>query len=434
MMVPKKSLMLAGAALALVGATSSAQSQAGKVFARYNKPLKSATLDLATGTITRGPAVNNRTATTIVDFANNDLGGFVGVDTGGGFCEWFDAGVKGTGAGATTGVVNNSDMMNSVVFAYCSAALAPGSGGPGGSVKLGFYEGYTLFGGAPTTTVAAFTLTGLPGNSASSSFFGGFSCIFIRIIFGTLQCFADGPIGYSWKFLDNGTGTINPIGATLAATWPFLSCTRSCSSAILQVDGQGMTDAIDEYCPPGYLRATFTFGTTSGSFTSMSMHVEEVTDLTGSVVTYNSTTFPNRDTLTSSVCNVGATYTAAVTLGLTRTKGAGSWIIYFGTAKVAPPSGFPITQTQGGLNFGSLKNGRMLLCAINSAGFSCLGAHSGISGTTTANACNGSVPKRIGLVCNTWCGQAIVLGPVAAADGGGNARLTSAVSGVIGNL
>jgi hypothetical protein len=431
MMVPKKSLILAGAALALFGATSSAQSQSGKVFARYNKPLKSATLDLATGTITHGPAVNNRVGTTVVDFANNDLGGFVGVDTGGGFCEWFDAGVKGTGAGATAGVNNNSDMMNSIVFAYCSAALTVGSGGPGGSAKLGFYEGYTVFGGAATTGVAAFTLTGLPANSASSSFFGGFSCIFIRVLFGNLICFADGPIGYSWKFLDNGTGTINPFGATVAATWPFLSCVRSCSGAILQVDAQGMTDAIDEFCPPGYLRATFTFGTTSGSFTSMSMHIEEVVDKTGSVTGYNSTTFPNRDILTSSPANVGAVYTANVTLHLGRSK-AGSWILYFGTQKVAPPSGVPIAQVQGGLNFGSQKNGRMLLCGINTAGFSCTGTHTGVSGSTTPPACNGALPKRIGLVCNDWCGQAIVLGGVAAGDGGGNARLTSAINGTVG--
>jgi len=432
MMVPKKSLLLAGAALALFGATSNAQSQSGKVFARYNKPLKSATLDLATGTITRGPAVNNRAATTVVDFANNDLGGFVGVDTGGGFCEWFDAGVKGTGTGATAGVVNNSDLMNSIVFAYCSASLTPGSGGPGGSVKLGFYEGYTLFGGAPTTGVAAFTLTGLPGNSASSSFFGGFSCFFIRIVFGNLVCFADGPIGYSWKFLDNGTGTINPIGATLAATWPFLSCTRSCSSAILQVDGQGMTDAIDEYCPPGYLLATFTFGTTSGSFTSMSMHVEEVVDLTGTVVGYNSTTNPNPDTLTASPAVVGGNFTSAVTLGLGRTKGTFTWQFYAGLSKIAPPSGSAIAQFSSGLNFGTSKRGRMLLCNLNTTGFSCTGTHSGVSGSTSNPACNLALPKTLGLVCRTWCAQAVILGNLSGADGGGNARLSSAVEGVIG--
>jgi hypothetical protein len=436
MMVPKKSLLLAGAALALFGASSSAQSQSGKVFARYNKPLKSATLDLATGTITRGPAVNNRAASTIVDFANNDLGGFVGVDTGGGFCEWFDSGVKGTGAGATAGVVNNSDLMNSVVFAYCSASLAPGSGGVGGSVKLGFYEGYTIFGGAPTTAVAVFTLTGLPANSASSSFFGGFNCFFIRILFGNLICFADGPIGYSWKFLDNGTGTLNPIGATLAATWPFLSCVRSCSSAVLQVDSQGMTDAIDQYCPPGYLRATFTFGTTSGSFTSMSMHVEEAVDTTATLVGINSTTNPNPDTLTASPAVVGGNFTAAITLHLGRTKGTFSWQFYIGlgaTRLVVPPTGAAIAQFTSGLNFGTNKRGRMLLVNLNTSGFSCTGTHSGVSGSSSLPACNSAIPKDLTLVCNQWAGQAVILGnPANGADGGGNARLSSAVDGVVG--
>ena len=62
-------------------------------------------------------------------------------------------------------------------------------------MSLGFYEGYPLFGGAATTGVATFTLTGLPGNSASSSFFGGFTCYVLRVQFGQLVCFADGPIG-----------------------------------------------------------------------------------------------------------------------------------------------------------------------------------------------------------------------------------------------
>ena len=285
MMVPKKSLILAGAALALFGASANAQSQAsGKVFSRYNKPLKSVSLDLKTGSITHQPAVRNRAASTTVDFNNNDLGGFVGVDTGNGFCEWFDAAVKGFAG-------NGSDLMNNIVFAYCSAMLAPGSGGPGGSVKLGFYEGYTWFGGAPTTTVAAFTLNGLPANTGSSSFFGGFRCFFIQVTFTNMVAFADGPIGYSWKFLDVGTSGV------LGGTWPFLSCVVSCSGAVTQVDAQGMTDILDEYCPPGNRLATFTFGTTSGSWTSMSMDVREVTDFAATQVAYNATISPNGDTL-----------------------------------------------------------------------------------------------------------------------------------------
>jgi hypothetical protein len=432
MMVPKKSLMLAGAALALFGATSNAQSQSGKVFARYNKPLKSATLDLATGTITRGPAVNNRGATTVIDFDNNDLGGFVGVDTGGGFCEWIDAGVKGSNLGDGTALVdsgnNASNLMNSIVFAYCSAALDTNSGGPGGSVALGFYENYATFGPAPTTSVAKFTLTGLPAHTVSSSFFGGFSCLFIRILFANLVCFADGPIGYSWKFLDNGTGTINPIGATLAATWPFLSCVVSCSGDIGQLDGQGMEDAIDEYCPVGFLRATFTFGTTSGSFTSISMHIEEVLDKTGTVAGYNGTT-GNPDILTSSPANVGETFTAKVTLGLGRTKGTFSWIGYFAPGTLPQTA---IAAFSGGLNFGTNKSGRFLLAGINTSGFSCTGTHDGVSGNMSSVGCNGPLPKTLALVCNGWAMQAVILGNPATAVGGGNARLSSAVVGTVG--
>jgi len=435
MMVPKKSLMLAGAALALFGAASSAQSQSGKVFARYNKPLKSVTLDLDTGTITRGPSVSNRVATTMIDFDNNDLGGFVGVDTGNGFCKWIDSAVKGTDAGRTAALPNNndSDLMNAIVFAYCSAKLTPGSNGPGGTLGLHFYEGYTLFGGAATTGVAHFTLTGLPGNSASSSFFGGFNCFFIKVIFANLLCFADGPIGYGWKFIDQGTGTINPLGSVLAGTWAFLSCTVSCSAAILQVDLQGMTDAIDEYCPPSSLLATFTFGTTSGSFTSISMAIEEVTDTTSTIAACAG--IPAAlDVLTSNPASVGGAWTATLTTGITRST-ASSWTLFFGSTGIAKPTGFLITQIPSpGNNFGTNKAGRRLLCDIdgtNPAGF-CTAQPIGMP-SGSVDGCGGVIPKRISLVCNAWCAQAIVVGACpAGATGGGNRRLSRAINGIVG--
>src|SRR5262245_18936071 len=136
----------------LTGSAALVQSSGSKVFRRYGKPLTNVSLDLSTGTVTRGPSVNNKTASTTVDFANNDLGGFFGVETGGAFCEWFDAGTKGFAG-------NRSDLMSEIVFAYCSTMLNPPSG-PGGSTKLGFYEGYQVGGGAPTTAVALFTLRG----------------------------------------------------------------------------------------------------------------------------------------------------------------------------------------------------------------------------------------------------------------------------------
>jgi hypothetical protein len=164
----------------------------------------------------------------------------------------------------------------------------------------------------------------------------------------------------------------------------------------------------------------------------MSMHIEEVTDVTATVGTLNSGTQPNPDTLTSSTAIVGAAYSASVTLGRTRTKGAGAWVLYFGTSTL-PPNGIPIGQFTGGLNFGSNKAGRMLLTNITGAGFSCSGAHTGVSGSTSTTTCGGGgLPKSINLVNNNWSGQAVVLGAVGAGDGGGNARLTSAVFGVVG--
>jgi hypothetical protein len=387
---------LAGAALALFGASAGAQTQAsGKVFSRYNKPLKSVSLDLATGTITRGPAVNNRSATTTVDFNNNDLGGFVGVDTGNGFCEWFDAAVKGFAG-------NASDLMNNIVFAYCSALLAPGSGGPGGSVKLGFYEGYTWFGGAPTTTVAAFTLTGLPANTGSSSFFGGFRCFFIQVTFANMVAFADGPIGYSWKFLDVGTTGV------LGGTWPFLSCVVSCSGAITQVDAQGMADILDEYCPPGNRLATFTFGTTSGSFTSMSMDVREATDFTATQISYNATTSPNGDTLAASTAVVGGTWTAAITRSPVTVAGSATVNIR--------PTRIPLAN---GVTPPPPVVGRLLISGplLGQLAF----PHNGTTGSGSA-----SVPPKFSFVCLHYAAQAAVL------NGVGGVKLSSALEGTTG--
>jgi hypothetical protein len=417
---------LVSLALVLLAAVPSAQS--GMVYRRVSKPQRSATLDLSTGTVTVGPRVSNRAGTTVVDFDNSDLGGFVGTDTGGGFCEWFDAGQKGwiPGQGSPQPFQNSgnlSDLMNSITFAYCSSALSASSGGPGGAVKLGFYEGYVTGGGAPTTAVALLTLTGLPAHTASSSFSGSFSCFFIRITMADLVPFVDGPIGYSWKFID--TGTTGP----LAATFPFLSCVASCSGGPGNIpDGQGMDDVIDRYCPPGTLQSTFSFGSTSGTFTSVSMAIEEASTVFATYTPLNSTTFPNPDILTSSKAVVGEPWTVSLTLGLGRSKGS-SWSLFFGTSLVAPPTGVGIGQNTGGMNFGAPKGGRMLLCAINSSGFACTGAHTGVIGSVSPSSCAGIIPLELSLVNNTWCGQAVVLGPI---PGDGNARLSSAISGLVG--
>lgn len=362
---------------------------------RYSGSMTSVHVDLATGTVSRGPAIRNRAASTIADFANIDLGGFVSVDTGSGLCEWFDAGTKGFAG-------NQSDLMTKITFAYCSSKLSVSSGGPGGSVRLGFYEGYTLGGGAPNTTVAVLTLTGLPANTASSSFFGGFKCYFTEVSFASLVPFADGPIGYSWRFMDVGTD------GRLAGTWPFLSCVTSCSG--IGPDGQGMTNVIDRYCPPGTLQSTFTFGTTNGSFTSIAMEIGEVTDAPATVVPYNATLTPNPDQLAAGPAIVGTLHTYNLARGVP--SGPGAFVINVRPYRVALANG---VQGPPPLPVGA--GGRILISGPRFT--SLFGVHDGMVGSV------GSViPPSFSLVCLHFAAQATVIG--------NGVRVSSAVEGTSG--
>jgi hypothetical protein len=281
----KKSLFFAGAALLCFGTAAAAQ-QDGPMFRRVTQPLKSASLDLETGTITRGPALSNKglpSFTTCSSMNNLDHSGFVGVDSGPGTangpCEWIDAAVKNSG---------KSSYMTSFAFAYCSAAQDPSSGGIGGKARIGFRTGYvkgSVNAGGPTGTQAAlFNLSGLPAWTGCSSFFGGFACYLINITFGTVPvCLPDGPVGWSYQFRDLGTDGV------LAKTFPFLGCVQSCTGS--GPDGLGMTDCIDQYCPAGNLLSTFTFGTSAGGgyFTSLSMDIREAQAIASQTVVCNTT-------------------------------------------------------------------------------------------------------------------------------------------------
>jgi hypothetical protein len=376
-----------------------AQTRQGGVFARVNRPPTSVHLDLATGTLTRAPVVRDRSATTIADFANLDLGGFVGTDTGGGQCEWIDAATKGFAG-------NQSDLMTDISFSYCSAMRDVSLGGPGGSVRLGFYEGYTLGGGTPTTTAAVLTLTGLPANSASSSFFSGFTCHFMTVSFGSLVGFADGPIGYSWGFLDTGTDGV------LAGTFPFLSCVVSCSGTPFEVDGQGMTDLIDRYCPPGTLRSTFSFGTASGTFTSVSMEIREVTDTPATVLPYNASPDANPDLLATGPAIVGTLHTYNLARGVP--SAPGSFVVNVRPNRIPLANG---VQGPPPLPVGA--GGRFLISGPRLTYL--FGAHDGMAGSVGS-----VVPASFDLVCLHFAAQATVVG--------GGVRLSSAVEGTTGTF
>ncbi len=289
MKAPKESLILAGAALACLAAVPSAQGGGIPTFRRIAKPLRPVTLDLQTGTITPGPPVPAPTPIEVSIF-NGDRSGFVGVDTGAGApngpCEWIDRASKfvGARAGGATGLLARFE------FAYCSAAMDPNSGGNGGSVCIGFRQGYVAGtaanqGGPSGTDLGTFSLTGLPANTNSSSFLGGFSCFLITVSLGnTPIAFGGDGVGFepsvawSWGFKDLGTDGV------LAKTFPFLSCIASCSGGPFPGrDGQGMSDGVDRYCPAGTILSNFTFGSVnqtnqgpgSAGFTSIDMTIWE---------------------------------------------------------------------------------------------------------------------------------------------------------------
>jgi hypothetical protein len=431
MMVPKKSLILAGAALAVLGATTGAQSQKQKLFKRAGGSVRQATLDLGTGTYTRGPVANNRGGTTVADFQNLDAFdgsgfGWLSVDTGAGSCRWFSAAAKGNGVNQST---NASDLMTDAVFFYCSNALDTNSGGAGGSVTLGFYEGYTVFGGAATTAAAVVALTGMPANTAQGSFFSaGAGCFGLRVIFPTLVAFADGVfMGYSWQYDDQGTD------GTLGNTYPFISCVVSCSGLNIAAkgtaggvgnpgglglgeDGQAGLDVFDQFCTAPAVSATFTFGTSATPFApttrvSLNMQVQEAGDLATTNVNYNAAATPNTDLISTTKATIGTTWT--INYSRIPATAAGSITLTIRRNKHPLGNGGP----GGNPPFGRVLIAGSLLTTL-------AGSHNGTTGTIAVG-----VPLDF-----AYCG--LHLAAQARGTGGGiaNIRLSSAVEGTIGTF
>jgi hypothetical protein len=436
MMVPKKTLILAGAALALFGASLSAQSHnaaSKKAIGRYTKPMKTYSLDLGTGTLTRGSTVGQKTYVTSTDYSNLDINGFLGVDTGGGQCEWFDAGTKGF-----TG--NASDLLANIGFFYCSAMLSTNSGGTGSSVKIGFYEGYTVgdnmgMSWQPGTTppiclgpatyqnlAGAFTLTALPGNSVFGSVAlpgpVGFRCLGFQIRLPSLICFADGPVGWSWKFID--LDLTNVLGGTM----PMFACVNTCSGTGPDVGGN-LDNVISQHCKPGGGLGpfgTFSFNSAIPYYTSMSISMREVDDLTAAAGTFNQPpTKCNFDTLsqtpvvmnspwsaTIAIASAGSGHghgaTGSVTLKRASIKAGGATPACFNPADSPPVITRPIRFLYSG-------------ASVTHAVF----MHNGVTGSSAA----ATVPKKFGLVCKYYVMQAQVLG-------GLRFDFSSAIEGTIG--
>ena len=424
MMVPKKSLALTGAALFALGALAGAQNQSK--FTRVSKKLNTVNMDLATGKVAKGPQIADQAITTTTDLPNLDLGGFIGVDTGGGFCKWIDSAAKGSGAMGTGPVP--SDLVTNFVFAYCSSRLDVASGGTGGTMTWSFYPSHTTGANHPATSDAStFTLTGLPSNTAEGAVFAQIACFFLNITFGsTPLALADGQIGYAWTFED-----LDTVGV-FAATFPFLSCVTSCSGS--GPDGVNMDDLVDQYCPPAVGAvplATFSFGTTmfGGYFTSINIDMREL-DVAATVSTYQGSTpgsIVNPDGLTTTPVIIGSTWSATVTPQASRVGGpAGVGV------------GIILVQTGGAPGVTIAIDLAPILIGFGSAPASQLLVSGSVLGTTTADWAGGTtgdiaIPLNTGFVCLPWYAQAIVLGDV---TGDGvvdfDPMFSNAATGVVG--
>jgi hypothetical protein len=173
-----------------------------------------------------------------------------------------------------------------------------------------------------------------------------------------------------------------------------------------------MLNVIDEYCPPGTLRSSFTFGTTSGSFTSISMDIREASDLATTSAAYNAASTPNPDRLTASSPVLGSTWTATLTRGASTLPGA--MFVSVRRARVPLANGF-----QGPAPLPAGAGGRILISGAPLATLS--GAHDGLHGSVSA-----VLPLSFALLCQHFAAQAMVLG--------GGVKVSSAVEGTVGTF
>ena len=426
--------MLATFVLAILSTVPTPQGAPGPKLMRYKKPLEMVTLDLMTGALERGPRVVPQAVTTTTDLPNLDLGGFIGVDTGGGFCEWIDTAVKGSGAQGKGPVP--SDLVSNFVFAYCSAALDTSSGGTGGTMRWTFYPSHAT--GAPrpasSSQVGSFLLTGLPANTSHCHFSPYcIRCYFIDIRLGSTPLpFADGQVGYGWTFEDLAAG--NP---PYAATFPFLSCVQSCSGP--GPDALGMDDYIDKYCPAGVSgsppRSTFTFGTTTfgGYFTSINLDMREL-DVASTSRTHDGSlpgSLANPDRLQASPVVIGRDWTATVTPQAARAGTPGFDVaVVLVTDEGAPGTAIVVDLAPILVGGGSAPPSELLVTGSPLGSVLAVLHGPGVPSTPATI----PIPLNADLLCIDWHAQAIVFGDVTT-DGvfDLDPMFTNAAEGLVGS-
>lgn len=385
---------LIGASLFACLLVSFAAAQGGSGATVQSTPLvpRAAHLDLATGTVTRGAPPIDRAGTLVSEYGGLTTSGFIANAPGNSATEFISAGVKGHAG-------NASDLVQRMLFGYWTVKQDPSLGGPGGSVRLGFYEGYTQGGATPTTTVAVFTLTGLPGNTASSTFPVNLAAYFLTLDLATPMSFADGPIGYSWRFIDSDLSGVN------GGTGPYLACVGSCSGSVAGPDAFGQIGPHDIYSPPGTLVAPFPTPVTQ------SMMLLEIRDLTATAAPLVGDGV-NQDVLTATPAIIGQPWSLTLTIpgGAHHHGPGGPFVLRVRTSAINGPT---FNSPLGGRPTEALIAGPLLAQFV-----------------TTQNGITGSVgpvpiPLSFAIVDTPWAAQATVIG-------GGFGDLSLGVAGRVG--
>ena len=236
--------------------------------------------------VTRGATAHSSATPCYVNTATTGTGVLGLLDVGE---EWIDWGLLGGTTGTKCGAPQS--LVTSFEFGYATTALDTSFGGPGASVTLRFYGGYSGFGvDAGACPVATFAFTGLPG--ADDFLNPTAHVIQVDLTGGSEFVLLDGAFGYGFE----GDGDTVP---TVCFTGDGSGGPDPCT---------GNVDAYDEWIggPKGTLNGTFFFGGPPFDFASWYLTITRDAGTTSNVTLRNGA--PNKvDSLACDGALVGAT-------------------------------------------------------------------------------------------------------------------------------
>jgi hypothetical protein len=241
-----KSLISTALALAALSVAGSAQ-QSAKPFQQIQGAPHKATLNMATGEITRA-GQTQKALNLKLKYDNTDYSGYYSIPGSG--REWLD-----------WGICPDSDTTTDITAMYCTgygtSVISTWNAGPGASLCNTFYDGTTGWCADLGTPLKQWLCySGLPGHPDGTVAWGWSICV---VLTGGYEFSTPpGPMGYSFSFFDSSTG-------------PLLMYAGSANMGT-GFDENGQEDAFDIYIPyvssTSALCGTYWFGGYPNNFSS----------------------------------------------------------------------------------------------------------------------------------------------------------------------